>query len=285
MNLERVIARTLSVIVCASLASLAALAQGPRATNAPGVQLNIDSVIATPSGIRARITGENIQEFSFNVDRLDKTTGNFLVYIYSIEVPATDAFRGSNAASDDVNIPIIVAADSSVTYQIHAWGSPSLDKVVWTEAPAPKLFQGYSTTVTDSIGLDFSASKLTISAKTTTPVTLKAGWQVSDGQIDMQASERVQNPSLPIDFSNLKSPSGKGLPALRISLEDPNRGIIQEARITLSVTVAGDKTTKDQVQAIQAQPSSNQSNNTKFSWKQLAQTGLGAIIKYFAVGI
>ncbi len=252
------------------------------------VTINIDSVMATPNGVRADITGQNIRELSFSIYRLDPRTGNDIEFIKSVQVPVPSELSASSAASSTVSIPILVAADPKVTYRLSAWGSSTTgENAKWISAPTTRIFQGFSSNVADTISLEFTSDSLWISALTNDPAKLTASWLIQGPEanvpIGIQISETKQNPKVPLSFAVLGKPTGKPGPSLQISLEDPTRGITQQARITLSVSLGEDKQLKDQVNTVKSDPTSSTSKSTRFSWGGLLRTGISAILKYFVI--
>lgn len=244
--------------------------------------------VARPDGIKVKITGKNIQLVNFQIKKFDKESQDFEVYAYSIQCLTPEKFRTSDMSTYIFPLPIIIAADPEARYKIWASASPTLESNQWVEAPKEMEFYGFSSKVADTIDLNFTPEQLTISAVTNNIAVLRAGWSIpgtpENTKTILEESRTMQNPSLPLKFAALGQPSGRQGPALQISLEDPTRGIVQQALITLSVSVGSNTSLRSDVQtASQEPPTISPQKSKKFSWIDLAKTGISAILKYFLI--
>jgi len=276
------------------------LSSGQGQTPEP-ILITLDSVIATQAGIRMLITGHNTQYLSFQIDKWDKGTGSYPKMMY-LEWYAPNQLTHDDDQTAQVILPVIVDPEGS--YKIWAWASQTEKNANWIPAPVARPFSGFSPQITDSIDLQFASDKLTISARTKVAAILKAGWNASgatdNSKIKMEASgpEAEKNPQLPLSFSALGQTVGKQGPALCISLEDPEHGIVQQAQVSLSINLGDENLKKDLKDAI-SQPGSSTTNKPgssttgkpdtsaaqkkKFPWGDLLKTGIGAILKYFVI--
>jgi hypothetical protein len=194
-----------------------------------------------------------------------------------------------------VLIPVAIPADPSQSYDVSCTAGG--DQSEESEAASVR-FQGYSATVANSIKFTFTGDGLQVSAKTKDVTELYAKWQKSGNeQIDWSAASKHQDPSLTLPYSDIdssaKTPS-ETVP-LMVALRDSD-GIVQEVRITLAVQATQGKTgtplpetgggkgktLQDQIKTIQDPTAKlDQKNKVSFSWKTLAATGIGGILKYF----
>jgi hypothetical protein len=262
------------------------------------VIVRIDSLIATPNGIKAHLTGQNTRDLSFSIEKKDKGTGNFVPWIKGVTLSAPPNLGNSYLLSDDISIPVLVAADPTEEYRLYVFGSATIDeKAAWVtdNMPSP-IMRGYSPNITDTIKLEFTSDELIISALTSNIAKLTAIWCIpgpaENTPIGVQATETDRNPNLGLPFAILDQARKKAAtqaasapvstPAFQISLEDMTTGIKQQALITLSVNVGQQQAKVNAVKG-ESDPNTPISKKTKFSWGDLLKTGVSAILKYFVI--
>jgi hypothetical protein len=169
------------------------------------------------------------------------------------------------------------------------------------DTAAPRVFHGYPPNIADNItvtvmgdGLQISANVKQVFGRSDRQAQLLAKWTAGTDPQEFTGLARSATPSIKLPFASMgTSGTQNGLPTLYISLNDPVYGIKEEADIKLVVdpkstdpkdTAKKSAAVKSDIQ--QAQQTGNDTgsaSNPKFSWKDLAKTGLGALIKYFAI--
>jgi hypothetical protein len=245
-----------------------------------------------PKGLDLDVQLTNVGFLGAEVDSQNKSTGSWIPVVNDIFVPLPTELKNSpQPVGGHLILPLLVP-DKNVQYRVLV-SVKVMDDVKYYATDFINsntvLFNGYDPNPPkpplNSIGVQFGLEKLTIAVKTDNKVTLQASWQIegSSGPVGVQVTQNMQNPSVDLPYAAIQN-SAKGFPAMDLILKDEHGANLQEAKLAFTVQV--DKTTSDKVNAVKSQPvSSSQSSSTKFSWGDLAKTGVAAIMKYFTVGL
>jgi hypothetical protein len=164
-----------------------------------------------------------------------------------------------------------------------------------------QTFNGLDALITDSFQLTLQPDYLLVSAKTSPVVAkLAATFTTADAAGDkakvdnlLSSAQAGVDPSFQIALATLGQPTAGAGPTFYLKLTD-NNGREQDARITLAVSTTVPKSSSpsnpnpakaqsDVNQAVNAAQQGKQ--NSKVNWGSVLQTGLGAILKYFAVAL
>lgn len=256
--------------------------------SAPIATVNLRDAKATPEGIVATVTLGHADVYYAQVQLLDQGTGNWNTYLSTAPQPVpTPIGNTSQEKAGTLTIPVLTP-DSKQRYRLILFVSPVGDSNTigassrfglgapsyTNSSPAP--FDGWSPGSLQPISLRFNSDSLTVSAKTKNLATLTAGWQIEsqNNPVGIQEQQNHQDPSVDLKYADLStSSSPSSLPAISVKLQDGG-GSSQETVLTISVNVTQQlKSTK---QSAQAQPS-----KAKFSWSDLAKTGIAGLLTYF----
>ena len=236
----------------------------------------------TAKGLEIGVTFARVGYVGLFIDKINKGSGSWVNVVDSFSMPLPGDLNLTSQTVDGVLQYPLVLPGKDETYRLTLYGRARREDTGSASVySTPQTFMGFDPPaqkpITNSINLQFSQGDLIISAKTDEKVTLKAAWQVggSDQPYGLIASENSPNPSIKLSYGALPPSANGSFPAMDIGLFDEHDVRIQEAKIAVSVTT--DKSTKAKI--------SKPTSNTKFSWSELAKTGLGAVMQYFTAGI
>jgi hypothetical protein len=242
--------------------------------------VNIQSVSSSPRGIAVGLIGRDIQVLVVDVQKRDPKTPKAIDVAMGLDI--TDIPRNlqdHENGSATINLPIIVEKDPNTQYTLALWAKSVADEHMnWVQDSRP--FQGYARPPVDTFKLDFGKDALTISVENPNESPkiskLKAEWQVAKRTVASMDNTST-DPSVPLKYSSLgQTGASKDIPSLILTLEDMGTHEVREARVKLAV--ASDPSLQAKVdQAKQT----GQQGKKKFSWQDLAKTGIGAILTYF----
>ncbi len=241
----------------------------------------IKTVKAGSNGLNVNVVLARVGYMGAFIDKQNRETGNFVNVVDSIVVPLpAELNQSSDNVQGDILFPLVMIGKDQ-TYRLTLYVKTRRDDATSAYVySTPLTFSGYDNStkpIANAINLQFSQDGLTISAKTDDKVTLKASWQVSgsDSSFGLQAVQNMQNPKVQLSYGELPKSAAGGFPTMDIGLFDQNGSPLQEAKIAVAVTASKDVTSKV----------SSANSSTKFSWSDLAKTGLGAVMKYFTMGL
>jgi hypothetical protein len=251
----------------------------------------IRNVKAGAHGLAVEVLLARVGYIGAFVDKQNKGTGNWLTVVDTITLPLPAELNGTTDNVDGNILFPLVMPGKDESYRLTLFVKERRDDAASAFVySTPLTFAGYDAPtakpISNSINLEFSQDSLTISAKTDDKMILKAAWQVSgtDASFGLQATQNMQNPKVQLSYGALPKNASGGFPAMDIGLFDQSGAPLQEAKI--AVSVVADKSVTDKVNSVKDQSStSSKSNSTKFSWSDLAKTGLGAVMKYFTMGL
>jgi hypothetical protein len=254
---------------------------GKKPQNLSHVQ--IQDVTSTANGVNVVMLASHVAMLYFAIDRPDPNSTTTIEVISGLTVnKVPEEIRGDYDATGTVTLPILLDPKLSSSYVLTTWAkSENNEDMDWGTYAGPRKFDAYMTPKTPPppvFKLEFGPKDLTVSADTGDKIAkLSAVWQAGDKVVD-SASTTKPNPSVPLSFDNLKSSAtGQNFPALALSLEDQTTHETQQASIQLAV--ASSQAVSSKVSNATNNPA--QQSKTKFSWADLASTGIGAILKYF----
>jgi hypothetical protein len=261
----------------------------PAADLGPQPTITLMTVKATAAGLNVELQAAHLGEMGIQVDKQNKVTGTWVPYVETIYMPIpADIKDTSEPVGGSLVVPLLMPG-AEVFYRVLVVGkSKPTDPRDWTNSNLTTCY-GFDIAqkpIANSIELQFSEDTLTISTKTDDKVVLKASWQVGSGgtPYGLQATANMQNPAVSLNYGALPKDTSGGFPVMDIGLFDENGTRLQEAKI--AVKVASTKPVANKVDSVKNDPvTSSKSSSTKFSWSELAKTGLGALMKYFTMGI
>lgn len=279
-----------SAFGCLLLAPLAAmlLAQEPPPDPA---QINLHSATAGPKGIKATVSLFNTRYLSCTVNQMDPHTLALVPLVETIDVPLPSRLLETREfVRDTVLIPIAVEPRPEVTYQLVLWARDPDEKAPWSR-PQTMPFKGYSPLISDTIRLVFKGTGLEVSALTPRRVVkLAAVWSVAGTEkVDWSAAAIGESPSFTLPYAALTVTGQQvtSTPSLVLGLRDEETDQTQEARITVSVELPNSKDTAGAAAELRKikDPGTpeKEKEGARFSWKQFAKSGIGAILQYFVV--
>lgn len=263
-----------------SIQAQTATGQKPKPTN--NAQLSIQSVIPSQEGISISMTAGNVDLLYVQLDKQNPGTGSWVPVVPWTQVVLTNELKNTTEPTQGtILVPIVVEPNPSLFYRVTLdTKSEDSTEMDWNIS-IPMTFHGYESTVSQTFNLKFASDALTVSAVTKDVVTLTAEWQIQ-GETVVSSRESVQrqSPQLQLSFAALQSAKGS-TPSLILTLEDAATHRKQEARITIAVSSTSDL--KQKVSNAANGGSNGGSNDKKvFSWKDLAKTGVGAMLQYFS---
>lgn len=248
------------------------------------------NITATASGLKIVIIGSNIGLLDFRIDRQDPNVTNPIPIVSDLTVTQIpDELRHVQDATGTVILPILLDAKTSKRYFLTTFAkSEDITEMDWGSVKNPKAFDGYDAPMPPPppvFKLAFATDAVTVSVSTDKPSNLTAEWHAEGKVVDTASVKNSQDPSVPLSFTKLTPPTAgqpQTLPAIALTLEDPNGHVTQQASIQLSVASNAAVTAK-----VKQQASANPSNQAKasFSWSDLAKTGIGALLKFFMPGV
>jgi hypothetical protein len=248
----------------------------------------IRNVKPSARGLDVDVQMTHVGFMGASVEKQDKTTGNWTSVIDAMYLPVPNDLKLTETAVGGTVLLPLVLPGKDQTYRLSFFSKNNQDETADFANANPLTFSGYDAPtpkpIANSINLEFSTDSLTISAKTDDKVILRASWQVtgSDTPYGLQATTNMQNPKVQLNYGALPKSSSGAFPAMDIGLFDESGSALQEAKI--AVAVAANKTVTDKVKAVKDQPAASaKSTSTKFSWTDLAKTGIGALMKYFTL--
>jgi hypothetical protein len=247
--------------------------------------INIQSVSGSPKGIVVAILGQNIHVLSASLDRQDPITGNPLPIVTSVGIANIPHEIGNSiGAVGTVTIPLLVDADPNVVYTLTLWAKSEDEEAMEWGTPQSRIFKGYAPEAVESapnFKLEFSSDSLNVSVAASEIRTLKAQWQVGDNTVATESTTDT-HPAVALKFGALQNSAGPQLPTLILSLEDPKSHKVHESKVTLAVKTDQGLTKK--VKQAKTEPTQKQ-GKASFSWQDLAKSGVGAILTYFAAAL
>jgi hypothetical protein len=251
---------------------------------------DVQNITATPSGLKIVIIGSNIGLLDFRIDRQDPNVQNPIPIVSDLSVTQIpDELRHVQEATGTVILPILLDAKTSKRYFLTTFAkSEDITEMDWGTVKNAKAFDGYDAPTAPTppvFKLSFAPDAVTVSVSTDKPSNLTAEWHAEGKVVDTASVKNSQDPSVPLSFGKLNPPTAgqpQTLPAIALTLEDPNSHVTQQASIQLSVASNQAVTAK-----VKQQASANPSNQAKlsFSWSDLAKTGIGALLKFFMAGV
>lgn len=252
-------------------------------------QVNILTVTPGTMGLDVNLQIAGTGFLGVEVLKLNESTGQFVSVIDGAFIPVPGDLRmTATPVGGHLIFPILVP-DKNAKYRARLMAKTAdvqTENFVYSN---PIVFAGFDPSpakpALTSISLQLGTDRLTISAKTSDKVTLQAGWQMANdaAPIGVQVKQNVQNPSVDLMYSFLPTTS-QSFPAIDVALLDEKGAVMEEAKLALTVKV--DKATATKVNAVKSQPdNSSKSASTKFSWSELAKTGIAAVLKYFSAGV
>jgi hypothetical protein len=258
----------------------------------PEPKIIVTDAKATTAGISVGIQAQNLGTMGFWFERKDKSSGEWIQIIDSLQIKVPGDLRDSaQLVSASVVAPVLLP-DKSTDYRVGVFGKAKADDPRdWTYSNL-LLFQGFDNvpkSIANSIELQFSDQSLKISTETDEKVVLKASWHVGGHTgFGFQVTSEMENPYVELNYAAIPKESSGQFPAIDIALSDQSGHTLQEAKIAVKVvatqTQPSAQTVATKVANVKNQPvDSNQAKNTKFSWSELARTGLGALMKFFAI--
>jgi hypothetical protein len=254
----------------------------------PIATVNLRDAKATPEGILASVTLSHADVFYAQVQQLDQGTGNWNTYLSTApQAVPTPLANTDQEKAGSLTIPVLTP-DGKQRYRLILFVSPIAQPNAASAAnrfgfaaasytnSSPAPFDGWSPGSLQPVSLRFNSDSLTVSAKTKSLATLTAGWQIEsqNNPVGIQEQQNHQDPSVELKYADLStSSSPSSLPAINIKLQDGS-GNSQETILTISVNVS--QQLKSGTPAAKAQP-----NKAKFSWSDLAKTGIAGLLTYF----
>lgn len=260
----------------------------PRAPRSGPVQATLLGATAGVQGLVISLQLTDVGFLGAEIYKQNKSTGGFVSFIDGTFIPVPSDYRNtSTSVGGQVTFPVLVP-DQTAVYRVRLMAKTADDPKENYIFSNPILFSGYDPNPLKPplipLALQFASDKLTISAKTDNKVKLTAGWQLQSAAapIGVQVTQTVQNPSVDLLYSSLSSSSQ--FPAIDLALDDEQGVQIEHAKLAFTVKV--DQATSAKVNSVKNEPvSSNKSSSTKFSWGDLAKTGVAALLKFFAAGL
>jgi hypothetical protein len=250
----------------------------------PEPNIFLTSAEASNSGLKLVVQAARVGVIGVQIERQDNMTGSWVILVDGIEFPVPSNLKDAIEPVGSSFVAPLLLPGTDNSYRALVYGKVRADDPRdWKYSNALVLhgFDNVPKPITNSIQLEFSDQSLTISTETDEKVVLKASWHVGGHTgIGLQATSEMQNPKVDLSYGSLpKEPSGT-FPAIDIALLDESGHTLQEAKV--AVNVASTQAVKSRVTSVKDQPNdSKQSQNTKFSWSELAKTGLGALAKFF----
>jgi hypothetical protein len=253
----------------------------------PVPKITLIDAKASAAGLKVDIQAVHLGFMGVQVEVLEKGTGTWISMIDGIYIKVPTELRDtSDEVEGSLNVPLLMVG-SDTKYRLIVFGKTSSSDQRENVYSNLKTFDGFDNVlkpIANSIDLQFAQDSLTIATKTDDKVVLKASWQIpgAQGPVGLEATTNVQNPKVALSYAALPKDSSGGFPALDIGLYDQNGNRLQEAKI--AVSVAANKPVSDKINSVKNEPTtSGRSSSTKFSWADLAKTGLGALMKYFTL--
>jgi hypothetical protein len=290
--------RTYSLRVTVPLLALHLLLL-PGITNAAdtaSATIDIRDAKATSEGIQATVILSHADVYYAEVQLLDNDTGEWGPYVTTLAQPVPGPLANTNTnKSGTLTIPILTPGGSTEKYRLTLYVStrteagPNTHRGFFTNtqtaftSSTPLRFDGLSLTQPPvsqltPISLKFNSDKLTVAAKTGEVASLSAAWQVpgNSNPVGMQAMQNHQDPTVDLMYADLGVPAANAqdpsLPEIKITLQD--KGNTQETIVSIAVNVT--QQVKAAKKSAQAQP-----GKAKFSWSDLAKTGVAGLLTYF----
>jgi hypothetical protein len=228
-----------------------------------------------------KIEGQNVQALLARIEK-QVETGTYLPVLNSvgiIDIP-TELRNPSGSGVGTVKFPVVVSADPKTRYMLSLWAKSGYDNdMEWGNAKT-RVFSGYAPPTPQTFKLEFSSAALNVSVDTSDMETVTAQWQLGKRTVATESNTGAP-PTVDLKYAALGS-TGSELPALVLTLENPNTHEIQEARVTLAI--AADPSLKTKVTKATTENPDKQSK-ASFSWQDLAKSGIGALLKYFTGGL
>jgi hypothetical protein len=288
LNLRSALEAALIIVFAALLE-----AQPQQQPPLPSADVHILSATGTPKGVKIKVTVRNTHTLRCDVLKADAETGEFSVrFLKNLEVPLSGSQLDSqDPVTDILLLPVAVDPDPGTQYQLQCWGHRPEEGSSWT-GPVKKEFKGYPALISDTIRMTFTSSGLKISADTPKQVIkLAAAWQVTGKEkVDWNASAEGESPGVTLPYASLEENGKppKSVPSMILALRDDTTGRIQEARITVAVEAtggAGPRTTQSVREALETirDQRPGDRGRVRFAWAAVGRTGLGAILRYFAL--
>jgi hypothetical protein len=279
MCLKSAVTTVLVVLVCSVVR---ATSQGAAPTSENLATLTIINATASSTGVNVDVRGSHIASLAASIDKQDASMPTFIHVVRGFDIPnVPDVLRNvSGDASATINLPIVIDPDASARYRLTLFAKSTEGPGHGPQGPgwitAELLFKGYSRPVPDTFKLEFGPDALNVSVSSSERAKLKAQWQVGENTVE-SIDSTGENPKVSLKFSSLGQGQKTELPTLILTLE--KQGKVEEARILLAV--AADQTLSTKVQKFKDTTSAKQQDKANFSWKELASSGIGAILKYF----
>ena len=285
--------RPFVAIVCLQLLNLALHpATHAQTASTPIATVNLKDAKATSEGILASVMFSHADIFYAQVELLDQGSGNWNTYLRTAPQPVpTPLANTDQEKAGNLTIPVLTP-DSKQRYRLILFVSPIAEPNTASAASRFGLgaasytnssrvpFDGWSPGSLLPISLRFNSDSLTVSAKTKNLATLTAGWQIEsqNNPVGIQEQQNHQDPSVELKYADLStSSSPSSLPAISIKLQD-GTGNSQESILTISVNLT--QQVKSTTKSAAAQP-----DKAKFSWSELAKTGIKGLLTYFGTAL